>query len=122
MINYKTQGGSHRALLDIFWSFVPRKFFHLCCGVSCCRADIAADFAEEITKITDGVDLVIDFVGKTYFEPNLKVMRRDATLIYLSFLSGAKLENANLSSVSPPAKLHHHVPPILSLGERERGA
>ena len=50
--------------------------------------------------MSDGVDLVVDFVGKNYFEKNLNLMKLDATLIYLSFLSGSIVEKANLAPVS----------------------
>ncbi|TXT07193.1 hypothetical protein VHUM_03363 [Vanrija humicola] len=50
------------------------------------------DFETEIKKVTDGVDLIVDFVGKDYFTRNLKLLRRDGYLIYLAFLSGPVLD------------------------------
>ncbi|ORX35644.1 hypothetical protein BD324DRAFT_630987 [Kockovaella imperatae] len=56
-------------------------------------------FAEEIKTVADGVDLIVDFVGKDYFEDNIASLNRDGTMIYLAFLSGAKVENANLANI-----------------------
>ena len=48
----------------------------------------------------DGVDLIIDFIGRDYFTQNLSSLRRDGTLIFLAFMSGPKLDNnTNLGSV-----------------------
>jgi putative PIG3 family NAD(P)H quinone oxidoreductase len=51
------------------------------------------DWAKEILAATDGkgVDLIIDFVGATYFQNNLKVAARDAHIVNLGFLGGTKL-------------------------------
>lgn len=49
-------------------------------------------FEEEIKKHADGVDLIIDFIGKNYFTPNLNSLRRDGTLVFLAMMSGPKLE------------------------------
>ena len=38
------------------------------------------------------MDLVVDFIGRNYFNPNLDVLRRDGTMIILAFLSGAVLQ------------------------------
>ena len=50
------------------------------------RADL--DFEDEI----EGVDMIIDFIGKNYFQSNLNVLRRDGTLVFLAMMSGPKLE------------------------------
>lgn len=51
------------------------------------------DWAGEIVKATGGrgVDLVVDFVGATYFQNNLKVAARDGHIVNLGFLGGTKL-------------------------------
>ncbi|PBP25087.1 zeta-crystallin/quinone reductase (NADPH) [Diplocarpon rosae] len=51
------------------------------------------DWAREILTATDGkgVDLVIDFVGQSYFQSNLDVAARDARIVNLGALSGTKL-------------------------------
>lgn len=50
-----------------------------------------ADF-EEIKKLDFGVDLIIDFVGRSYFTSNVNILRRDGMMIFLAFLSGPNLE------------------------------
>jgi len=51
------------------------------------------DWTKEIEKATDGkgVDLVIDFVGPSYFQGNLNVAAKDGRIVNLGFLSGTKL-------------------------------
>lgn len=49
---------------------------------------ISSDFEEEIKKVDSGVDHIIDFIGKDYFNQNISVLRRDGTLIFLAFMSG----------------------------------
>jgi NADPH:quinone reductase-like Zn-dependent oxidoreductase len=51
------------------------------------------DWAKEILKATNdqGVDLVIDFVGQSYFQGNLDVAARDGHIVNLGFMSGTKL-------------------------------
>lgn len=51
------------------------------------------DWATEIVKATGGkgVDLVIDFVGASYFQKNLQVAARDGRIVNLGFLGGTKL-------------------------------
>jgi len=51
------------------------------------------DWSKEILKVTDGkgVDLVIDFVGQSYFQGNLDVAARDGHIVNLGALSGTKL-------------------------------
>ncbi|GFZ46841.1 hypothetical protein JCM24511_04061 [Saitozyma sp. JCM 24511] len=57
-------------------------------------------FEEEIKKIDSGVDLIIDFVGRSYFTSNLNLLRRDGTMIFLAFLSGPKLEpDTNIAQI-----------------------
>jgi len=51
------------------------------------------DWSKEILAATDGkgVDLVIDFVGQSYFQGNLNVAARDGRIVSLGMLSGTKL-------------------------------
>jgi NADPH:quinone reductase-like Zn-dependent oxidoreductase len=51
------------------------------------------DWATEILKATDGkgVDIIIDFIGPSYFQNNLKVAAKDGHIVNLGFLSGTKL-------------------------------
>ncbi|KAK4684914.1 NADPH:quinone reductase, partial [Tremellales sp. Uapishka_1] len=49
------------------------------------------NFEEEIKKIDDGVDLIIEFIGQSYFAKNISLLRRDGTMVYLAFMSGPVL-------------------------------
>jgi NADPH:quinone reductase-like Zn-dependent oxidoreductase len=42
--------------------------------------------------VTEGVDLIIDFIGRSYFTSNLNLLNRDGTLVFLAMMSGPKLE------------------------------
>lgn len=55
------------------------------------------DFEEEIKKTDDGVDVIVDFIGKDYFNRNLSVMRRDGKMVLLAFMSGAVVDKANIA-------------------------
>ena len=52
------------------------------------------DWAKEILAATDGrgVDVIIDFVGATYFQGNLDVAARDGRIVTLGALGGTKLK------------------------------
>lgn len=50
--------------------------------------------------MTDGVDNVVEFIGRNYFQQNLNVMRRDGTMVFLALMSGPKLpEDTNISAL-----------------------
>ena len=51
------------------------------------------DWPKEILKATDGkgVDVVIDFIGQSYFQGNLDVAARDGRIVHLGAMSGTKL-------------------------------
>ncbi|CZT45267.1 probable NADPH quinone oxidoreductase homolog PIG3 [Rhynchosporium secalis] len=51
------------------------------------------DWAKEILAATDGkgVDVVIDFIGQSYFQGNLDVAAKDGRIVNLGLMSGAKL-------------------------------
>ncbi|KAF2639906.1 putative quinone oxidoreductase [Massarina eburnea CBS 473.64] len=48
------------------------------------------DWAEEVLKATDGkgVDIIIDFIGGTYFKDNLRAIARDGVVVVLGFMGG----------------------------------
>lgn len=52
------------------------------------------DWAEELLKATDGkgVDLIIDFVGASYFDQNLNAVAKDGRIVNLGFLGGNKVK------------------------------
>ena len=51
------------------------------------------DWAKEILQATGGkgVDVVIDFIGQSYFQGNLDVAARDGRIVHLGTMSGTKL-------------------------------
>ncbi|KAL2073657.1 hypothetical protein VTL71DRAFT_10983 [Oculimacula yallundae] len=51
------------------------------------------DWAKEILAATDGkgVDIVIDYIGQSYFQGNLDVAAKDGRIVNLGLMSGAKL-------------------------------
>lgn len=52
------------------------------------------NWSEEILKATDGkgVDIIIDFIGASYFQGNLNAVAKDGRIVNLGFLGGTKLE------------------------------
>lgn len=68
--------------------------------VARCRelgADLAinyreADFAEIIKAETDGVDVILDMVGGSYFQRNLDLLRLRGRLVFIASLGGSKVE------------------------------
>lgn len=57
------------------------------------------DWAQEILDATGGkgVDLIVDFIGATYFQNNLKVAARDARWVSLAMMSGRVLDGVDIS-------------------------
>lgn len=47
----------------------------------------------------DAVNLIVDFVGKPYWEQNINIMAMDARLIYLALLGGSKVKEVNLGTI-----------------------
>jgi len=56
------------------------------------------NWPEEVKKATDGkgVDVIVDFVGKTHWNGNIEAMAMDGRMVMLSFLSGGEVPNVNL--------------------------
>lgn len=57
------------------------------------------DFVAEILRLTDGegVDVVVDFIGATYLERNLSVLKTRGRLLQLGLISGSTTEiNLNI--------------------------
>lgn len=59
------------------------------------------DWVHEILKRTDGrgVDLVVDFVGASYFQKNLDVVARDGRICMLGLLGGSVVENVDIGKL-----------------------
>ncbi|GAA5960392.1 hypothetical protein JCM21900_003538 [Sporobolomyces salmonicolor] len=53
------------------------------------------NFADEVAKLTSnqGVNVVIDFVGQSYWAKNLQSLARDGRMVLLGLLSGAKTQD-----------------------------
>jgi NADPH:quinone reductase-like Zn-dependent oxidoreductase len=60
-----------------------------------------AAWDEEILKATGGkgVDVIIDFIGASYFQKNLNVAARDARWVCLGLMGGAKLDGIDISKL-----------------------
>lgn len=59
------------------------------------------DFAEKVLEYTDGrgADVILDFVGASYWEQNLKSAAIDGNIILIGTLSGSEVENMSISSL-----------------------
>ncbi|KAI8962849.1 quinone oxidoreductase putative [Daldinia sp. FL1419] len=57
------------------------------------------DWAKEILEATGGkgVDLIIDFIGASYFQKNLTVAARDARWVTLGMMGGTRLDGVDYS-------------------------
>ncbi|KZT59410.1 quinone oxidoreductase putative [Calocera cornea HHB12733] len=59
------------------------------------------DFAEVIDQVTngEGVDIVVDLVGKNYFDRNIKLLKVDGRLVLIAMMSGAVLSEFNCAPI-----------------------
>lgn len=59
------------------------------------------DFAAKILEYTNqrGVELLLDFVGASYWEKNIQSLALDGRMVLISFLGGAKLSAVSLSPI-----------------------
>jgi NADPH:quinone reductase-like Zn-dependent oxidoreductase len=59
------------------------------------------DFAAEVKKTTNGkgVDVIIDFVGRTHWEKNIDSLAVDGRMTILSLLSGNEVPSVNLTPI-----------------------
>ncbi len=59
------------------------------------------DFAHRIQEVTSGygVDIILDFIGASYFKQNISVLALDGRLIILSMLGGRIVEDVDLASL-----------------------
>ncbi|KAI0838637.1 quinone oxidoreductase putative [Hypoxylon sp. FL0890] len=56
------------------------------------------DWAKEILEATGGkgVDLIVDFIGASYFQKNLSVAARDARWVSLAMMGGSRLDGVDI--------------------------
>ncbi|KAF8558275.1 quinone oxidoreductase putative [Imleria badia] len=59
------------------------------------------DFAEHVKKTTNGkgVDVIVDFVGRTHWEKNIDSLAIDGRMTLLAFLSGSDVPSVNLRPI-----------------------
>lgn len=59
------------------------------------------DWSKAILERTGGrgVDVVIDYVGKDYFQKNIDVAARDGRIVLLAFLSGSVVDKVDISGL-----------------------
>ncbi|KAI9256180.1 quinone oxidoreductase [Sporodiniella umbellata] len=59
------------------------------------------NWEEEILALTDnkGVDLIIDMIGKDYWEKNMQSIALDGRMVVLAFMSGPIVDNVNLAVI-----------------------
>lgn len=69
-------------------------------------ADVGINYKEQafdagVLKKTDqaGVDVILDFVGASYWEKNMNSIKVDGRWVLIGLLGGAKLEHVNLSAL-----------------------
>jgi len=69
-------------------------------------ADLTIDyktknFKDEVLKFTNnyGADVIIDFIGGSYFKQNIESLTRDGRLVILSTLSGGKIEEFDVRPI-----------------------
>ncbi|KAI0134188.1 hypothetical protein BJ170DRAFT_699820 [Xylariales sp. AK1849] len=59
------------------------------------------DWDDQILKLTDGkgVDVIVDFIGASYFQRNLNVAARDARWVALGMMGGTKLDGVDFAKL-----------------------
>lgn len=59
------------------------------------------DFSEEVLKATGqkGVDLILDFIGASYWEENHRSIATDGRWVLIGLLGGSTIENVNLMTL-----------------------
>lgn len=59
------------------------------------------DFAEKVLELTDGrgADVILDFVGASYYEKNLKSIAVDGRWVVIGTLGGFEIENFDLRGI-----------------------
>ena len=59
------------------------------------------DFAEEVRRITggEGVNLIIDFIGASYWERNVESLALDGRVVLLAMLGGSIIDEFSLSDL-----------------------
>lgn len=56
-------------------------------------------FWETLKHLTDGVNVIVDPVGGSYFSENLNLLKPDGRLVMLAVMGGAKTEGVNIGQI-----------------------
>src|SRR5699024_11390015 len=67
-------------------------------GVQTCALPIFSEVIQEKTK-KRGVDLILDFIGASYWEMNMKSIAVEGRIVLIGLLGGARVENFNLNHI-----------------------
>ena len=61
-----------------------------------------ASFADSVLAQTDGrgVDVILDIMGGSYFDENLRALARDGRLLLIGFLGGAVAQQVSLTTIA----------------------
>ena len=59
------------------------------------------DFVEEMKRVTGGrgADVVLDMIGATYFQKNLRVLGTDGRLVIIALMGGHEVEKADIRPI-----------------------
>jgi NADPH2:quinone reductase len=59
------------------------------------------DFAEEMKRVTGGkgADVVLDMIGASYFQKNLRVLGTDGRLVIIALMGGYEVEKADIRPI-----------------------
>jgi putative PIG3 family NAD(P)H quinone oxidoreductase len=60
-----------------------------------------SEFPEVVLKVTDGkgVDLILDFIGKPYWEKNMSALAQDGKMVILATMGGSEIGNFDLRTL-----------------------
>jgi NADPH:quinone reductase-like Zn-dependent oxidoreductase len=61
----------------------------------------SGDWVADLMKATDnkGVDIIVDFIGASYFQQNLRAIAKDGVIVNLGFMGGTKVpEGTDISA------------------------
>ncbi|KPN80034.1 Zinc-containing alcohol dehydrogenase [Apilactobacillus kunkeei] len=60
-----------------------------------------SDFAEEVKRITDdhGADLILDFIGASYYQQNIQSVAIDGQIILIGNLGGSEIKEVNIMDI-----------------------
>jgi len=70
-------------------------------GASAAFNTTSQNWVEEVMKATDnkGVDIIVDFIGASYFQQNLEAVAKDGVIVNLGFMGGTKVpEGTDISA------------------------